>query len=164
MHDQELLAKQKKMPALGVAFVITLIPITFVSALGRNLFVWKRFYPDVANTIAFVVFTILCLLAWLNYIDDRPRLQLDKDGIRRRKNFLISTFTIISWSDINYFYISKDTYRGLLTVTLIVGVKDSDKDIRILLTNLDLPAEAIIDLVESYSLSYGFQHLENETS
>jgi hypothetical protein len=163
MAEQELIVKINKEQALAAPFLLSIFVVSVGCGMGRELFIWKRFNPDVLNTIWYVVILLLCLIAWLNYYDNRPRLIFNEEGIWRRKNLFCRSLTFISWSKIKYFYIDRHIHRGV-TETLIVEEKDSEKIIRIILTGRDLPYETMVDYVKERSLSYGFYDLGHEES
>lgn len=163
MNEQELIVKINKEQALAAPFLLSILVVAAGYGMGRGLFIWKRFYPDILNTIWYVVILLLCIIAWLNYCDNRPRLIFNKEGIWRRRNLFYRSLTFISWAKIKYFYIDRHIYKGI-TETLIMEEKDSEKIIRITLTGRDLPYETMVDYVTERSLSYGFYDLGHEES
>jgi len=163
MEQSQLVIKSNRALAIfGVLGMTGLV--AFMGYYERNkLFDWEHFNSNGINSIIFLLFLAFCLMAWVILFYDPPRFKLDKDGIWKRKNwFSASLVRVVSWDNINYYYIEVKSDRAGVTKTLIIRRKDPDQDIRMGITDIDVSQEKILHFIKQYSVIYGFNDFVRE--
>lgn len=163
MTRSEIEASNRKHISLLIAVGFTFFLFVFLNQEGRNLFDLRRFNPDVINFIVFLFFLVVCLFWWLKVFDKRPMLKLSYDGIWSRSSTVVfSKPVLIAWNDIKYYYVLKET-RKVTTQSLVIGQKECEKEKKIQISGLDKPITEILSVLKSYSATYDFHDLGNET-
>jgi hypothetical protein len=163
MKGSEIEAYDRKHLSLLIAVGFTFLLIVFRHQEGGNYFDLKKFNPDFFNLIIFLFFLVICLFWWLKVFDKRPVLKVNHDGIWSRSSAaFFSKPVLIAWNDVKYFYVLKET-RKLITHSLVIGQKQSEKEKRIEISGLDKSITEILNVLKSYSATYDFHYLGNET-
>jgi hypothetical protein len=161
MIISEIEASNRKHLPLLIAVGFTFLLFIFINQEGGNLFDLRKFNPSVINFIVFLFFLVVCLVWWLKVFDKKPMVKLSHDGIWSRSSSVVfSKPVLIAWNDIKYFYVLKET-RGVITQSLVIGHKQSEKEKKIQISGLDKSITEILNVLKSYSTMYDFYELGN---
>lgn len=163
MTRPEIEATHSKPSSFFIASGFTIFLLLYMGQEGRKLFDWSTFNPNVINGMAFLFFSVICLVWWLRAFDKRPVLKINQDGIRIRSSvFVFPKVVFIAWNDVQYFYVLTET-RKATTQSIMIGRKEGDKEKKIDVSQLDKPIDAILNVLKNYSAAYDFQDLGKET-
>ena len=131
--------------------------------MRKELFKWNN--PGVPNTLIFLLFFSIGIVAVINIFDKRPQVIIERKGIWKRKYLLpFSPLVCTNWKEMQYFYLLQKTEKGIKSFNLVIRNRDTEKDIKVGLITDYSSIETIMSLVRRYAEKYGIHDLGEEIS
>lgn len=135
-----------------VIALFTAIPCYMFYKIPNELF------QDGISTIAFLVFSLIGVLAWIKLLDHQPLLKINKKGIWIRQSVLpFSPLKFIDWNQIKFVELNLVKGKHSSSTVLVINRNDTPKTKTIDLDNLNYPSEEIIDVVREFSKLLNFR-------
>lgn len=154
MEKPEIVAHTSRFSSIFLIVMTTILLLTIRTQLENKPLNWEMFNRTRVGGGMFALFFALWMLLVLKYFDRAPQLVINSEGITKRKYYwpFVNKYLNIPWNSIYYYFF-------ITNGRLIIQQKETGKEIKIWLTELDLSPADILKEIRKYAELYNVNDL-----